>query len=727
MIPLKLRLYNFTSYGTNVPELDFTQFHLAAISGSNGAGKSSLIDAITWALWGESRVGGNADKLIRVGSNQMGVEFEFELEEIKYLVRRKRLLKGKGVSSLEFLSNGKNLTEGTIKSTQQKIIDVLHMTYEIFVNSSYLRQGRADEFTLKPPSDRKEILGGILELDNFDRLEEKAKEKARELGARIEALSFQIKEIESELETKEERFVALTQIEKELQEVGEKEEKAEKTLKELQAQKELLAARVSALQKTQQRIESLKEELSSLKKQYQEKQLTVQDFQTILAQEAFIQKNDLLLKELREKSKGLQKKQTELNSLQENLRILYSQESALSSHIARLETALKESERRGRELKQRCEDLEKSICPTCKQPIHNKEENASLKEESQKLHSEERGVYLKVKTSLVSSLKQSEILAKKVEEATQKIKALSQDLAEYASLEKKIDSLAENEVKKIRLSEAKGRIEAESKALSDLENLIKTRELALSQESKELSEFEKISRELVSSINQYKESELILSEIREKVRSKRTELGAAQKLVDRTIQLEDLRKTKSKDIAGIRAEKNDYEELSLAFGKKGIQASIIETVIPEIEQEANILLDKLSEGRMRVSLTTQREAKTGGTIETLDILISDEEGERSYETYSGGECYRVNIALRLALSKLLTRRSGAKLQFLVIDEGFGTQDASGRDRVIEAINLIQDSFAKILVITHIEELKEVFPARIEVTKNIEGSTFQVVS
>lgn len=727
MIPVKLKLHNFTSYGTNVPELDFTQFHLAAISGSNGAGKSSLIDAITWALWGESRAGSNADKLIRVGTNQMGVEFEFELEEIKYLVSRKRLLKGRGVSSLEFLSNGKNLTEGTIKSTQQKIIDAMHLTYEIFINSSYLRQGRADEFTLKAPSERKEILGMILGLDNYDRLEEKAKEKARELGSKIEALSYQIKEIESELETKEERLASLNRTEKELKEIGEREERVERTLKELQAQKELLTGRVSVLEKTRGRIESLREEVDTLKKQYQEKQLTIKGFQTIFAQEALIEKNDLLLKELKEKSKELHNKQTELNSFQENLRILYSQESVLSSEIAKRESELKESERRGRELKQRCEDLEKSICPTCKQPIHNKEETKSLRSQSVRLYLAEKEVYLQTKTNLSSSLKHRVTLVKKIEDHTQKINSLKSELSEYDSIEKEIDSLAENEVKKIRLSEAKGRIKAENKALIDLENLIKTREITLAQEWKDLSDFENLSGQLVSLSNQYQESEFILSEIREGVRSKRTELGAAQKLVDRTIQMENLRKAKLKEITDIKEKKNDYEELSLAFGKKGIQASIIETAIPEIEQEANILLDKLSEGRMRVSLTTQREAKTGGTIETLDIVISDEEGERSYETYSGGEGFRINIALRLALSKLLTRRAGAKLQFLIIDEGFGTQDVPGRDRVIEAINLIQESFAKILVITHIEELKEVFPARIEVTKNTEGSTFQVVT
>ena len=62
----------------------------------------------------------------------------------------------------------------------------------------------------------------------------------------------------------------------------------------------------------------------------------------------------------------------------------------------------------------------------------------------------------------------------------------------------------------------------------------------------------------------------------------------------------------------------------------------------------------------------------------------------------------------------------------MIDEGFGSQDTQGRQRLIEAINLVRQDFAKILVITHIDELKESFPDRIEVEKTARGSMVTVV-
>jgi len=165
-----------------------------------------------------------------------------------------------------------------------------------------------------------------------------------------------------------------------------------------------------------------------------------------------------------------------------------------------------------------------------------------------------------------------------------------------------------------------------------------------------------------------------------------------------------------------------YRELAEAFGKRGIQALLIETAIPEIEIEANRLLGRMTDYRMNVKIETQRETQRGTTIETLDINIGDELGTRNYEMFSGGEAFRINFAIRVALSKLLAHRAGAPLPTLIIDEGFGTQDSVGIEKLREAINSIQDDFDKILVITHIEELRDAFPARIEVTKNADGST-----
>jgi exonuclease SbcC len=214
-------------------------------------------------------------------------------------------------------------------------------------------------------------------------------------------------------------------------------------------------------------------------------------------------------------------------------------------------------------------------------------------------------------------------------------------------------------------------------------------------------------------------------ELRAESSKARLALGAAQQRLDHCRYLAKERERRLKDRQRIAEEKAVYDELRLACGKKGIQAMIIEASIPEIEFEANRLLARMTDGRMHVRMETQRETLKGDTLETLDINIADELGTRPYELFSGGEAFRVNFAIRIALSKLLARRAGAQLQLLVIDEGFGTQDSEGRERLVEAINSIQDDFARILVITHIEELKDAFPVRIEVVKTVDGSQFSL--
>ena len=194
------------------------------------------------------------------------------------------------------------------------------------------------------------------------------------------------------------------------------------------------------------------------------------------------------------------------------------------------------------------------------------------------------------------------------------------------------------------------------------------------------------------------------------------------------LQLEARREDTATELAHYEKDATLYRELVKAFGRDGIQALMIDQAIPELQDEANRILSRLTANGTQVTLESLGELKGGGAKETLDIRISDELGERRYELYSGGEAFRVDFAIRIALSKLLARRSGTPLQTLVIDEGFGTQDEEGLTHLIDAIQTISDEFEKVLVITHIDAIKNAFPVQIEVVKHADsGSTFRVVS
>jgi DNA repair protein SbcC/Rad50 len=180
-----------------------------------------------------------------------------------------------------------------------------------------------------------------------------------------------------------------------------------------------------------------------------------------------------------------------------------------------------------------------------------------------------------------------------------------------------------------------------------------------------------------------------------------------------------------------------YDELGKAFGKNGIQALVIENILPQLEAESNQILSKLSNNQFHVQFITQKATKGSRTkkaniksakfIDTLDIVIGDANGTRAYETYSGGEAFRIDFSIRLALAKLLSQRAGTPLKMLIVDEGFGTQDREGCDRLIAAIEAISADFACILTVTHMPQFREAFQTRIEVYKTAQGSQLQVIS
>ena len=216
-----------------------------------------------------------------------------------------------------------------------------------------------------------------------------------------------------------------------------------------------------------------------------------------------------------------------------------------------------------------------------------------------------------------------------------------------------------------------------------------------------------------------------LSYVKRKITANRR-VGAAKQKLDVLADLSVRRKQLTAERVIITRQIGRLRMLEKACGKDGVPGLLIERAIPEIEYHANELLGRLSAGNMQIIFDTQRQLKSReGLAETFDIRIIDSAGERPYENYSGGEQFRVNFAIRLALSRLLARRAGARLQTLVIDEGFGSQDPEGRSRLVEAIHTIKDEFACLLIITHVDALRDAFDTRIEVSKQAVGSQITV--
>lgn len=278
-----------------------------------------------------------------------------------------------------------------------------------------------------------------------------------------------------------------------------------------------------------------------------------------------------------------------------------------------------------------------------------------------------------------------------------------------------------------KLKEAQAAVRPLEDGLAHLEQELGEQEETVARLRQQHGEAQTQLQELASDEGDLQPVEKEVFSLREEQVAANRKVGAAQQRLAVLDDLRAQRKEEKEERAALTQLISRLKRLEKACGRDGVQALLIEQALPEIEDDANELLERLTGGEMRVTFETQRELKSRDALaETLDIRISDAVGERPYENYSGGEQFRVNFAIRLALSKILAKRAGARLRTLIIDEGFGSQDPTGRQRLVEAINIIKDDFARILVITHVNELKDAFPMRIEVSKSPAGSEITVI-
>ncbi|RMF39905.1 MAG: SMC family ATPase [Anaerolineae bacterium] len=850
MIPIELRIRGFLSYRDEAI-LNFESFHTACISGHNGAGKSSLLDAMTWALFGRARR--NDENIIHLKEDVAQVSFTFAYEGNVYRVVRTNP-RGK-TTTLEFQirqadGSWKPLSERSLRETDARIRQLLGLDYETFVNAAFFLQGEADSFTRMKPAERKKVLSNILGLEQWEVYRQRTRERIREIESQIENIRRQIEEKEIELAEEPQRKQAVERIQHELadvQKICEAKEAALASMKQTQAMldgyRKTVVSIEASLHTTRQELQGLQARLkqrteeqeayrNTLEKaeeikaaydawqqaraelehwetiavQFREQQkLRQQPLANIQAERARLEQElhtletrassvDVLRQDLETLEADLQAAHRNLQEVEEKLAQRASLQDELRSiteERTRLETENRQLKQEMQAMKERLDMLEGdtgSTCPTCGQELteehrqeltsalrsdgkslagryHNNKENMdTLKQRAQAIQEALRSLDLlegqqRKFAAQVSRLqtRQEQLLADLEawqKEGLPRLETVRRCLAEEAYAEDDRAVLAEIDARcqalgydpaaheAAREREQSGRTAEESlrvleraqaallpleREIQDLKAQIKEREERQSTLEEDLQQARKQLAEAQEQNLDVEQAWQELRQFRERERALNRDLGAAKQrlLVLDTLRVERRKLRVQQDELALTLSR--YKQLEQAFGKKGAPALLIEAALPEIETHANDVLERLSNGEMNVHFITQQayKGRRDDMKETLDIQIRDGNGTRPYEMFSGGEAFRVDFAIRLALSRVLAARAGARLQTLVIDEGFGSQDAEGRQRLVEAINLIKDDFAKILVITHIESLKDAFPTRIQVIKTPEGSRISV--
>lgn len=848
MIPVRLTLSNFLSYGEPAEMLEFAGLHVFCLSGENGHGKSALLDAITWALFGKARARTD-DELVHHGATEMTAIFEFLVEGHLHKVSRVRTSRGKTrVNNLDFFVQDASadawqpLTGNSISETEGKISRVLGMNYLTFINSAFLLQGRADEFTVKTPAERKKVLADVLDLEVYQRLSDRARAKRQSWAGEasliegaighlsqeaatlpqvvkdLDAAELRRQEADAALPPAEDRLALLqtnwqhiqAQRAERQQSIARQGEitarlatqrgvierqlglraRADETL---QLREEILAAysRWQAALATEQDQGARLTHLQPLQRKLQAAQQAIETAAGKLRQQAAAlraqidgaEKEAAKLPALVEQLARLGKDAVELEHSLEQLPQLQEQQQQQQATIATANATIEHRKSEVVQLRERYRRLDEggAECPTCGQPL-GEAQRQQLRNEMKQQAEEKKGQIQEQQRMVVACEREVKRLADQVtllNTVRKRLDALRRDEAalkeqrrageaaatrvaswrtELDAVQQALTTNAYAEDQRAILVETEAAMqavhydEAAHRAAASLARELRSAD----QRKRQLDEAEATRRSATEAIEQAQtqladwqcdadaaaarlatiDALLIGSDqLEQQVREQELAVALARRALQETMQAEALaraaltrvraaqKQIEQQQVALSRAREQQelFAELTDSFGRNGVQAMLIDEAIPLLAEDANRLLHLMSNGQITLALETQRLAQNKSVVETLEIKIADALGTRSYELYSGGEAFRVNFALRVALSQLLAKRAGTRLQTLIIDEGFGSQDANGRDGLHQALSSIRSYFSCIVVITHLEELKDWFPERVEVFKDAKGS------
>ena len=328
MIPIRLKLINFLPY-RNPDPVYFEGIHLAALIGQNGSGKSSLLDAITWVLWGRARARRD-DDLVHLGQTEMLVELDFEQEGTIFKVVRKRKTgkRGQGQLDLFIIQEGeqpRTINEPSMRATQNKIDEILRLDYETFINSAFLQQGKADSFTTKTPAERKKILSDILGLEQWSVYEDRVKVTLKDLDRAVASIDGALATIEEEL-TKE------PQYKRELETAETAYDLAREALKEAEARVEEVKDVPADLRNAQnqqadinRRIANFENDIASVEKDIQKRRKTITQYEAVLEEGTSIEEGYQTLQHAREADSELGAKLRDMSDLDQRFNDVQSQ------------------------------------------------------------------------------------------------------------------------------------------------------------------------------------------------------------------------------------------------------------------------------------------------------------------------------------------------------------------------------------------------------------------
>jgi DNA repair exonuclease SbcCD ATPase subunit len=711
MLPVRIYLENFMGHVKS--DIDCTQFSSCLIVGknknnahiSNGVGKSTIFKAIDFVLYGEY----NSDKIeeiIRDGADSCKVIFEFLLNDEKYQVIRLRSKSGTHINLNHWVADKwESISAKTNTQTEIELHKLIKISYKALKNSISFAQSDLDGIPSATPDKRKELLKEPLNITIYNKYHKIAKKRLDEQVIEFEKRNFQIESLGN---PKKELELCLLEIDKvnlrlvdDRKDYNKNQEILDNKKSQLSDLERLIGSESvdvnNQLIDTKNRIKEVESELTRTNLEYTSALKKMQEFKIDLANK---------ISGLQEKTDNLKKlKAEELRSttlIQNELSLIIEKEQRGRVIIARLEA---DESRYGKPIPDVGE------CGMCLQEIRDDHRNKCEAESIKKL-AEIRQDLIKYKEIMAKCLSKRRNLELEQRETAKKLSQIDSFEMEIGNWKNNINKIQE------LVNQYNTTIENKNNDLvrlnTSLTNL-NSRHIILLESAKKFNIKElndKISIVKVEINN----TEILIKKSLSNISSDDTLIGI---LKERELN----HNNNQVKLEHFEVERKEIEDkikilkrVVVAFGSNGVPSMVINSILGDLEIEANALLQE-----MRPSLSF-RFIYDKDNEDILNIVFYTNLKERSYKLLSGGQRLFVALSFKLGLSKIIQRRLGVDIKFILLDEVDQSLDMDGVQALSEIIKKWQEHFV-IFTITHNKFLAEKFQDFIIVSGDDEnGST-----
>ena len=642
--------------------------------GKNGAGKSSIIDAITFSLFGEHTRGKKRSNkpLIKIGSNQSYVKIEFTINNKKYQVLRKIDNKGNLVVTFAEITNNNRIeiAAGERKqmneSTTNEIEKIIGMDFEKLKIASIVQQGELNSIINTSPKEFKELLNAIIGIDKLDVASEYMRKVKKEFREKIKTdLGYDDTHIEILTKEFEKYKQDMKEAEPEKNQIELKQKQIQEKLKELQNDLEIETPKIDKINQLELRKNELlryvKETIGGIQQRISENERKIRDcegcFEEIKLKVDFETKIQKVEEVAEEASKKIQEMSSQIASLKEK--------QILASKL----------------------QLKDNKCPVCDSTVEKLNpffQEEHIKDEIIKL---QQDIKLKEKERDIYSQKREEFLEKvqKTRDAEATLRAHS-----ISNEEELIKIQKDTKIQKEKLPLANNN---DLKQISQIDNhaeLIFENIIKLESETKGFSE-----EEFLNLKKTIIEKQTVLSQINQQMG------GILEKIDKAKKQIEIIQKTMV-DLKKVKEYISKLEKIQTnIFSRDGsVATSLRSWALNSISVKASEYLSFLNTKIQRISLSEK--------AKDVSIACYSKTSVFELESLSGGEKVSVALALRLGMASLL---GASNLNLMILDEPTTDLDAERKKSLVRVLSQLSEisnsqSPMQFLIITHDAEIFE---------------------